>query len=49
MPNLFDYLDWRGDIDFKKSAFNEIDALLLSQISYIDFGGAVPDGFSGKK
>ncbi len=48
MPNLFDYLEWRGDIDFKKSAFNEIDALLLSQISYIDFGGAVPDGFLGK-
>ena len=48
MTNLFDYLAWRGDIDFSTSPFNEVDALLLSQISYIDFSSTVPGDFSGK-
>lgn len=45
MANLFDYLFWRGDVDFKCSPFNEIDGLLLSQISYIDFSTVVGNGF----
>ena len=48
MTNLFDYLAWRGDIDFSTSPFNEVDALLLSQISYIDFSSTVTGDFSGK-
>lgn len=48
MANLFDYINWRGDLDFSVSPFNEVDNLLLSQISYIDFGGVVPEDFSGK-
>ncbi|MBR2354188.1 MAG: DUF2974 domain-containing protein [Clostridia bacterium] len=41
MANLFDYLDWRGDLSFEVSPINEVDSLILSQISYVDFGGIV--------
>lgn len=37
MADLFDYLTWRGDLDFSKDAFNEIDALILSRLSYLPF------------
>lgn len=37
MANLIDYLDWRSDLSFKESPFNEIDALVLCQLSYINF------------
>ena len=43
MANLFDYLKWRGDIDFCASSLNEIDALILSEISYLDFADLVPE------
>lgn len=35
--NVFDYLEWRGDLTFKQSEFNEIDALILSIFAYLDF------------
>lgn len=41
--NLFDYLKWRGDLHFNVIDFNEVDNLVLSIISYMDFGGIVPD------
>ncbi len=44
MANLFDYLKWRGDLDFSASPLNEIDALILSEISYLDFSGLLPEG-----
>ncbi len=45
MANLFDYLKWRGDIDTRQARFNEIDALILSEISYINFSGIVSADF----
>lgn len=39
--NLFDYIKWRGDISLEASPFNEIDNLILSQISYINFGNII--------
>ena len=39
---MLDYLDWRGDIPFSTDPFNEVDALILSEVSYVDFGGIVP-------
>lgn len=42
MGTLFDYLDWRGDLSFDASPLNEVDNLILSQISYMDFEGIVP-------
>ena len=41
MANLFDYLEWRGDLGFDVSPFNEIDSLILSQISYVNLDGVV--------
>lgn len=37
MSNIIDYLKWRGDLSFKESSFNEIDALILSFIAYVEF------------
>lgn len=36
MANIVDYLKWRGDITFKQSPFNEVDNLILSELSYIE-------------
>ena len=42
MANIMDYLDWRGDVPFSVDPFNEVDGLVLSEVSYVDFGGIVP-------
>ena len=42
MANLLDYLEWRGDLTFDQTPFNEVDNLILSELSYVDFGGIVP-------
>ena len=34
MANILDYINWRGDINFDCSYFNEIDSLILSRVSY---------------
>lgn len=41
MGNVFSYLKWRGDLSFKDSRMNEVDALLFSLFNYtnIDFNG----------
>lgn len=44
MANVFDYVDWRGDISYDISPFNEVDNLLFSYLSYINFDGIVPQG-----
>lgn len=36
MANIIDYLKWRGDISFKENKFNEVDNLILSELSYMD-------------
>lgn len=41
--NLFDYLDWRGDVPFSADLFNEVDNLILSELAYSDFAGLVPE------
>lgn len=42
MANVIDYLDFRGDIPFDMFPLNEVDALMLSNIAYVDFGEIVP-------
>ncbi len=42
MPNVFDYMAWRGDLDFKNAPFNEVDNLILAELCYLDFAGIVP-------
>lgn len=42
MSNLLDYLDWRGDLTFEVAPFNEVDNLIFSIISFVDFERIVP-------
>ena len=39
MSNILDYIKWRGDLDFSKSEFNEVDNLILSRFSYFPLDG----------
>ncbi|MBQ3281204.1 MAG: DUF2974 domain-containing protein [Eubacterium sp.] len=41
--NLFDYVNWRGDIPMSVDPFNEVDNLLLSALVYAPFDGLVPE------
>jgi hypothetical protein len=42
MQNILDYLEWRGDIRFDQDGFNEVDNLVLSSLSYLEFANIVP-------
>lgn len=46
MANILDYIDWRGDLSFDASPFNEVDGLILSQLSYVIFDGILTGGFA---
>lgn len=41
MASLSEYLIWRGDITFDEVPLNEVDALLLSQLSYLNLRGII--------
>lgn len=43
---MFDYLDWRGDLSFDESEFNEVDSLILCWLSYVALDGIVPEDCS---
>ncbi|MDR0400121.1 MAG: DUF2974 domain-containing protein [Treponema sp.] len=44
MAGIFDYIEWRGDLDFHQAPFNPVDNIILTHISYFPFdhivGGA---------
>jgi hypothetical protein len=42
MASLFDYLDWRGDLNFKQVPFNAVDNMICSALSYLPMDGIVP-------
>lgn len=42
MGHIVEYLKEFGDIPFSKKPFNEVDALVLAQFSYLKFDGLVP-------
>ena len=42
MPDIHDYLDWRGDIPMTKDNLNEVDNLILCLIAYVNFDGILP-------
>ena len=44
---IFEYLEWRGDLDFDASPFNEVDAGILCLLSYLDYTGLISKDFSG--
>ncbi len=35
MPNILDYIKWRGDLSFTQDKFNNVDNLILSRFSYL--------------
>jgi len=39
--NAFTYLKWRGDLSIETDPFNEVDALILSELSYVELDGIV--------
>lgn len=41
--NIIDYILWRGDISFENDNFCAIDALILTQLSYLNFDNLVTD------
>lgn len=42
MANILDYLDWRGDLTLAQDPFNEVDNLILAELSFVNFVGIVP-------
>jgi len=48
MANLMDYLDWRGDLRLEDAPFNEVDNLILAELSFLQFEGIVPDVGQGE-
>lgn len=40
--NLLDYMRWRGDLSLQSAPFNEVDNLVLTELSYLDWSGIVP-------
>lgn len=47
MPDLFDYLAWRGDLTLDCSPFNRVDSLILCALCYIGFEDVVPSPAAG--
>lgn len=45
MNTILDYVAWRGDLPLELFAFNEVDSLILSQLSYINYTGVVGADF----
>ena len=48
MANLLDYLDWRGDLTLEQAPFNEVDNLILAELSFVDFKDIVPGPGEGE-
>lgn len=42
MANVFDYLDWRGDLTLGLVPLCDVDAVVLSRLSYLPLDGLVP-------
>lgn len=43
MADMFDYLDWRGDIPFSQVPPGPADSLIFTTLSYIQFDGIAPE------
>lgn len=43
MANIFDYLQWRGDLLFSQDGFHTVDAVILSRLSYLQFDGILAE------
>ena len=45
--NIFDYVNWRGDLSFEQSPVCEVDGLIFSILSYVDYSEVVPSEIHG--
>ncbi len=48
MANIFDYIEWRGDLSIKNDPLNDADFLILSRLSYLPFDGIVSENMEDK-
>ncbi|MCR4953226.1 MAG: DUF2974 domain-containing protein [Treponema sp.] len=39
ISNLIDYVEWRGDLTFSMVPLTEVDAIIFSQLAYLNFDG----------
>ena len=44
MPDIFDYLTWRGDLSMDQVPLGPVDALVLTTMCYVQFRDLVPSG-----
>ena len=47
MATMLDYLGWRGDLTLGQDPFNEVDSLILTQVSYLALDDVVPTAEEG--
>ncbi|MDR2050465.1 MAG: DUF2974 domain-containing protein [Deltaproteobacteria bacterium] len=47
MPDIYDYMAWRGDLAIARDGFNEVDNLVLSAFAYVPLDGIVPADCAG--
>lgn len=45
--NIFDYINWRGDLSFEDSGICEVDGLIFASLSYVDYSNVVPTEIHG--
>jgi len=43
MPNILNYLEFRGDLTFKQAELNEIDKIIFARFSYLPFNEIILD------
>lgn len=48
MSDIFDYLQWRGDLSFGSASLCPVDALILAMLPYIRFEGILPASPGGE-
>lgn len=47
MADIFDYINWRGDLSFEQDTVNCVDGLIFSQMAYFPFDGLWGDEENG--
>lgn len=47
--NMLDYLQWRGDLSLAAAHFQEVDALILSRVSYLPMDGVLTEDWDAGK
>lgn len=43
MADIFDYIEWRGDLTFEQDPLNEVDNIILTRLSYLSYKGMVSE------